>query len=94
MAEYDENEAVKYIRNYVGDAIPSDLSDDIIFEVLDLMFDFFEENDEFDEDDLTPIYDYVNCILRKSYKGNMPVDDDTIDKIIDGELAYEDSLDD
>lgn len=100
MLEYDENEAVKFIRKYMP-ADKSELySDDEILNVLDMIWDFYEAHGMLEisadagsepDPDRDAILDYVNKMLRKDKLA--VVDTADVHWIVDGELEYEKTLD-
>ena len=93
--KFDEDQAVAFIRNYVGPKVSAQYSDDEILYVIDIIWDYYERNgylslsaditDEeiLDEDELVA---YV--------KKEMMMDPADIAKIVKGELEYEESLED
>ncbi|MCM1111574.1 MAG: hypothetical protein NC336_10230 [Clostridium sp.] len=56
MKEYDEQDAIAAITEYIGGRLPDGVTDDTIYEIIDLMFDFFEQENE-DEDSLFDLFD-------------------------------------
>jgi hypothetical protein len=48
---YDEVEAVKFIQNYLPQEMKGRFTDDNIYYILDLICEFYEENDCLDNDD-------------------------------------------
>ncbi|MDE5902383.1 MAG: hypothetical protein K2O78_06925 [Muribaculaceae bacterium] len=99
--EYDEDRAIAFIRNYVGDEVSAQYSDDEILYVIDIIWDYYErkgftslspkatENGELDESDLLA---YVKKELAADRE--ILMDPADLDKIIKGELDYEESLED
>ena len=100
--EYDEAQAVKFIRDYMP-ADKRDLyDDDEIINIIDMIWDYYEDNGlleipSFDERpadgtsaQLKPIMDYVNKMLAKDKLA--VVDTDHVHYIVEGELAYEKSI--
>ncbi len=99
--EFDENDAIAFIRSYVPDAIKNKYSDDDILLLIDTMFDYFEKGDEdeilydddvVDENNINEIVNYVKKNLRKDPDNQIEVDD--IKYLVEGELEYENTLDD
>lgn len=94
MKLYDEKEAVDYIKAHVG--IPG-LNEDTILEVIDAIYDFYDENGDLDldfddnDDDLDSsdeadaIISYVSTVIDN-------VDKNTIVQIVEAEIDYETSL--
>ena len=82
--EFDENDAIAFIRNYVPNAIKNKYSDDDILLLIDTMFDYFEKGDEdeilydddvVDENNINEIVNYVKKNLRKDPDNQIEVDD-------------------
>lgn len=98
---FDEDKALEFIRNYIGEKISSQYSDDEILYIIDIIWDYYEkkgylslsavETDEdiLDEDDLVA---YVKKEIAKDKE--LIMDPSDIGKIIKGELEYEESLED
>ena len=42
--QYDENEAIKFIRDYMPENIRDNYTDDEILNVLDMIWDYYEDN--------------------------------------------------
>ncbi len=103
MKTFDEDEAIKFIRNYMP-ADKSDLySDDEILNIIDMIWDYYEDNGLLelpsdDEDDindeeaqdLPQIMAYVKKMLAKDKLAVVDVDD--VHYIVEAELAYEKSI--
>jgi hypothetical protein len=98
---YDDQEAVKYIRNYIPQELKELVTDDDIIYFVDLIYDFYEsrgffddaedegteEEAEFDDEELL---DYVVKNARKDEIGQF--DKDQIRFIVQGEMAYSESI--
>ena len=97
---FDENDAIKFIRDYVPESIKNKYSDNDILLLMDTMYDFFEseDDDDFDEDNfdneayLNRIVNYVKKSMRKDPDNAIEMDD--VKHLIMGELEYEATLDD
>ena len=100
--EFDENDALAFIRNYVPASIKNKYTDDDILLLIDTMYDFFDNGDEDeilyeDEDNgvgynINEIVNYVKKNLRKDPDNQIDVDD--VKYLVEGELEYENSLGD
>ena len=97
MLEYDEDESVKFIQNHLPEEMKKDFSADDINYIVDLIYEFYEVKGFFNEDDEseveideTQLLDYVIKNVRKD--NIREYTDDQVEAIIDGELAYCDSL--
>lgn len=98
---FDEDKAVAFIRSYVGETVSSNYSDDEILYVIDTIWDYYEKNgylsldaEETDEEllDVDKLAAYVKKEIVKD--GEIMMDPKDIDKIVKGELEYEESLED
>lgn len=95
---FDENDAIEFIRTKIGDEMSAKYCDDDILNIIDAIWDCYEENglleiDADDEDDTMPedeINTYVVRMMRKD-KG-CKVEPADIDAIVRAELEYELSL--
>ncbi|MGL4327970.1 MAG: hypothetical protein ACRCS7_10935 [Tannerellaceae bacterium] len=95
---YDEDESVKFIQNYLPQELKGKYSNDDINYVVDLIYDYYEskgflnetEEDvdvEIDEDDL------IAYVVKNAKKDQVvKLDADDIQHIVQGELAYCDSI--
>ncbi len=99
--EFDENDAISFIRSYVPKEIRNKYSDDDILLLIDTMFDYFEKGDEdevlydddvVDENNINEIVNYVKKSLRKDPDNQIDVED--IKYLVEGELEYENTLED
>lgn len=100
--KYDELEAVKYIRAYLPKEVSKKLSDDDIDEVIDMMYDYYEEkgileeeidmenSDEEVEIDVDELLSYIYIRPDRALLKNLS--DEEIELIVQGELNYCDSL--
>lgn len=98
--EYDENIAIKQIRKVLSDKSNAIYDDDEILNVIDMIWDFYDENGMLDidledgEDDSEAIYselcDYVVRMLKKDKEAKILPED--IPAIVKAEVDYELSL--
>ena len=44
--EFDENDAIEFIRNFMPEKLKNRYSDDDILLIIDTMYDFYEKGDE------------------------------------------------
>lgn len=97
---YDEDDAVRFIQNYIPQEMKEKFSGDEINYVIDIIYEFYEKmgllNEdmsdetvlEIDEDEL------ISFVLKNTQKDKLrDFSADEITFIIQGELAYCDSLD-
>ena len=100
MELFDENKAVEYINNALIESGKSAYPEDEILNVIDMMWDYYEENglleidanfeaDE-DEDISSELCDYIARMLKKDRQALIKSED--ISTIVDAEIEYEDSL--
>ena len=99
LFEYDEDDAVAFIQNYLPQEIKGKFSNDELNYIIDLIYEFYEdkgyldeENDdvdiEIDEDEL------IAFVIKQAQKDKIgKFDAEDITFIVQGELAYCDSLD-
>lgn len=97
--DYDEEQAIKFIRNYVGDEVSANYSDDEITYILDIIWEYYEKKgylhenksttdaEILDEDELTR---YVKRVLANDK--TILMDPGDVDKIVKAELEYEESI--
>lgn len=97
---YDEQDAIKFIRATLSDTVNQEYSDDDITYVIDLIWEWYENNGyleldsevtEEEEHDLTKITDYVKMQIKKDRRATISLAD--IDLIVKGEIEYEMSID-
>lgn len=100
MDIYDESEAVKAINEALKNAGHKVYDEDELLNVIDMIWDYYEENglldidDDFeaddDEDIQTELVDYIGRMLRKDKLSTVKPED--IPLIVAAEISYEDSL--
>lgn len=93
---YDEDEAVKFILNFIPAESKDRIDNDKVEYVLDVVYDFYDENGLIDEDsteeasiDEEEMFKYI---LKCSKKDKMKLTEDDIQVILDGEYEYGKSL--
>lgn len=94
MKEYDEDEAIAMMGKALGADAPSE---EDIYQVLDLIFDYYDENGELDidadADEDTDIDEMVSYIARYlKGKSSTVLSPAQIKALVLAEIAYEDSL--
>lgn len=90
---FDEDEAVKFIYNFIPKEIREHVSEDDIDYVLDVMYDYYEKNNLIDEDseEETNIEeeDMFNFIMECIQKDKaVKLSDEDVQAILDGEFEY------
>lgn len=100
LLQYDEDDAVKYIQNYIPQEIKGKYSNDEINYIIDIVYDYYEdkgimnENDT-DDDSIVDIdEDEIIAYVLKNTKKDKIKDftSEDIAFIIQGELAYCESI--
>jgi hypothetical protein len=96
LLEYDEDEAVRFIRDQLPQELKETFSDDEINYIIDLMYEFYDVkgylNDEEQEVDvdLDELTAFVIKNAKKDKVGSFS--EDAIQFVIDGEIAYCESI--
>lgn len=98
---YDEDEAVDFIREFLPSEIKDKYTDDEILLVIDTIWDYYEskglttlpseDEEEEEEVDIDALTAYVDKEIKKD--DELVMDTADIKFIIQGELAYEKTLD-
>lgn len=97
---FDENDAIKFIREYIPSEIKNKYNDNDILLLMDTMYDFYEAEDDDDlyDDDpinneayLNRIVNFVKKSIRKDPENNIDMDD--VKHLVMGEIEYENTLD-
>lgn len=99
LIQYDEEDAVKYIQNYLPQEMKGKYTNDEINYIIDIVYDYYDENGFMNEDtaedavvdiDEDEIVAYVLKYTKKEKINNFIAEE--IAFIIQGELAYCDSI--
>lgn len=97
---YDEDDAVKFIQNYLPQEFKSKFSDDEINYVIDIIYEFYEDKGLLDEnsseDEVIDIDEdeLITFVLKNTKKDKLKdFTAEEITFIIKGELAYCESID-
>lgn len=96
--EYNEKSAIEYIKS----AINKPIADDDILDIIDIIWDFYEDNglleisfdipiEENENDIQVKLINHVKDIIKNDC--NTKIDLNTVEQIILAELAYENTLD-
>jgi len=93
---YDEDNAVKFILDFIPAESKERIDNDKIEYVLDVVYDFYDENGLIDEDsteeasiDEEEMFKYI---LKSSKKDKIKLSEEDIQVILDGEYEYGKSL--
>ena len=102
MQDYDDSNSIKSMAGFLADGRRNE---DAVCEVLDLIFDYYDENGEFDIDfseeedfdgddngvDTDAMVDFIARYLKK-HPAEVAFSKDEIRKMVEAELAYEETL--
>lgn len=100
MNIYDEQEAVTFIKSHISDGLARRCDDDTILEIIDIIFDYYEDHDllelDVDDDDSD---DDIDAIIAHAVKivgkdKHLSLSPDDVTRIVKAEIDYELSLDD
>ncbi len=99
LIPYDEDDAVKFIQNYIPQEIKGKFTNDEITYIIDIVYEYYDEkgfmNDDTEEDSIVDIdeEEIVSYVLKNTQKDKINnFSADEIAFIIQGELAYCDSI--
>ncbi|MFT3994988.1 MAG: hypothetical protein QM660_11800 [Dysgonomonas sp.] len=96
--QYDEDDAVKFIQNYLPQELKGKFSNDEINYIIDIIYEFYEDKGFMDDSDDDLVVDIdedemVEFVLKNTKKDKIQnFSTDEIAFIIQGELAYCDSI--
>lgn len=93
---YDEDDAVKFILNYIPEEAKDGITEEKIEYVLDVVYEFYDENGLIDEDSTEEASideeEMFKFILKCAKKDKMQLTEDEARLILDGEYEYGKSL--
>ncbi len=99
--QYDEDAAVGFIRNYVGQEVSDQYSDDEILYVIDVIWDYYERkgftglSSKLTSEEMLDEADLIAYVKKEIARDKeLLMDPADLDKIVKGELEYEESLED
>ncbi len=96
LLEYDEDDAVAFILDFIPAEAKERISDDKIEYVLDVVYEYYDEKGLIDEDSTEEASideeDMFKFILKCSKKDKMDIQEDDVQLILDGEFEYGKSL--
>lgn len=91
--EVDDTECIKFILNHLPEELQNKVSDDDIQYVLDLICEYYAENDLIEEDTVEEatiaeedMFNFILAAIRKEQIIEM--DEYTLEAILDGEFEY------
>ena len=93
---YDEDDAVKFILNFLPEDAKKSIDDSKIEYVLDVVYEFYDENGLIEEDsteeasiDEEEMFKYI---LKVSKKDKMQLTEEEVQLILEGEFEYGKSI--
>ncbi len=93
---YDDDEAIKFIRNQIPQELKEKFSDDDLNYLIDLIYEFYEEKGFLNDDDTEVDIDLDELtayVVKQSKKDKVGVyTEEEISFVVDAEIAYCDSL--
>jgi hypothetical protein len=93
---YDDEEAIKFIRNQIPQELKDKFSDDDLCYIVDLIYEFYEEkgylNDDEEEVDID-LDELTAYVVKQAKKDKVGVyTEDEIHFVVDAEIGYCDSI--
>ena len=94
MFEYDDERAVKFIRNFLPPDLKDKFSEDTIYYILDVLCEFYEKEDWLDnEDEEKEEQELIQFIITQSEKDEIgQFTEEEIRLVLAAESAYCDTL--
>ncbi len=99
MKQYDESEAIKIMRAALPDDVATQYDDDELLNVIDMIWDFYEQNgmldvdadpDDDDSNIASELIDYTRRMLKKDKMAKIAPEH--VEVLVLAELAYEEAL--
>lgn len=93
--EYDEELAVKFIQNYLPADLKEKISEDDIYYLLDVIYDFYDQKDWLSEDDdEQEEKELIQFLIQQTAKDGIgKFSEEEIRLFLIAEAAYADTLD-
>ena len=97
--QYDDEEAIRFIQNYLPQELKGKFKNDDILYILDLIYEYYETNGLLEEDgndekeveiDEDEVIEYVIKNVKRDHIGDFEPEEITF--IVQGEMAYCESL--
>ena len=97
--QYDDEEAIRFIQNYLPQELKGKFKNDDILYILDLIYEYYETNGLLEEDgndekeveiDEDEVIEYVIKNVKRDHIGDFEPEEITV--IVQGEMAYCESL--
>ena len=96
LMEYDDDEAIKFIRNQLPQEMKEKFSDDDLNYLVDLIYEFYEEKGYLGDEDTevdVDLDELTAYVIKNAKKDKVGVyTEDEIGFVVDAEIAYCDSL--
>lgn len=99
--EFDESKAIAFMRSHAGSEIADKYDDDQLLNIIDIIWDFYEENglldididEEMDDEEeiLDDLVAYATRMLRKDRQSG--IDPEHVRPLVVAEIEYEQSID-
>jgi len=98
ILEFDDSQAIEFIKNHLPEEQKTQIDEDAIQYVLDLVCEYYEENGLMDEEDEVEeseiaeddMFNYISALVKKEKIFEMS--DEQLQLILDGEFAYGKSI--
>lgn len=97
LIEVDDTECIKFIMEHLPNELKSKISDDDVQYVLDLICEYYTENDLVEEDTVEEatiaeedMFNYISAIIKKEKVVN--IDTESLEAILEGEFQYGKSI--
>ncbi|MDR2685119.1 MAG: hypothetical protein LBB53_07040 [Prevotellaceae bacterium] len=94
LIEFDDSDAIEFIKNHLPEEVKSAVGDDEIQYVLDLVIDYYEENnliaeeDEVLESEIAEDDMFAYILAKMKEENFVNLSEETLQLILDGEYAY------
>lgn len=91
---FDDAEAVKFIQEHLPIDAKDKFTDDEVFYISDVIFDYYESNGYLDEEDEVDIdmEDLTEYVIKNSKRDGFKFDPELVRWVIECEMDYEESL--
>ncbi len=93
LIEFDDSDAIRFIMNTMKADIRAELDDDKVQYVLDLLCEYYEENNLIDDDTVEEaeiaeddVFNFISHLAKK--EGVFDLSDEQLMAILDGEYRY------
>jgi len=102
ILEFDDSQAIEFIKNHLPEEQKTQIDENAIQYVLDLVCEYYEENGLFsdDDDEISEVeeseiaeddmFNYISALVKKEKIFEMS--DEQLQLILDGEFAYGKSI--